>query len=132
MQKQADTTSPIPEQPRSAIQCHWRCNRAAPIIIVEVLSSSKEVEVLPDSEADIPAARQEALKTLGQCIDNLLLSHIIPRAVNGSCMTPIGSYQSLFNWTEGGALIFWCNNIMKGSQRAKDITRPLPSTREST
>ena len=64
----------------------------APTIIVHMssLSGTREVEVLPDSGADISAAGQETLKTLGQHIDNLLPSNISPRAVNGSSMIPIG------------------------------------------
>ena len=64
----------------------------APTIVVHMSSSSgiREVKVLPDSGADISAAGQEILGTLGQHIDNLLPSNISPRAVNGSCMTPVG------------------------------------------
>ena len=94
----------------------------APTIIVKITSSSgtRQVEVLPDSGADISAAGQETLKDLGQHIDNLLPSHIIARAVNGSCMTPIGKLPVTIQLEErrytddlhiypgvSGALISW-------------------------
>ena len=94
----------------------------APTIVVHMSSSSsiREVEVLPDSGADISAAGQEILGTLGQHIDNLLPSNISPRAVNGSCMTPMGkipvtiqlegrSYRDDLHIYPGvtGALISW-------------------------
>ena len=64
----------------------------APTIVVKITSSlgTRQVEVLPDLGADISAAGQETLKDLRLHIDNLLPSHISPRAVNSSCMMPIG------------------------------------------
>ena len=52
-------------------------------------SGIREVEVLSDLGADISAAGQEILRTLGEHIDNLLPSNISPRAVNRLCMTPV-------------------------------------------
>ena len=93
-----------------------------PTILVVITSSSgtRQVEVLLDSGADISAAGQETLKDLRQHIDNLLPSHISPRAVNGSCMTPLGKlpvtiqlegriYTDDFHIYPGvsGALISW-------------------------
>ena len=97
-------------------------SEAAPTIRVNISSSSgmKQVEVLPDSGADISAAGQGILRILGQHVDNLLPSSINPRAVNGSCMTPIGkvpvrlqlegrSYDDDLHIYPGvtGALISW-------------------------
>ena len=94
----------------------------ASIIRVNMSSSSgtRQVEVLPDSGVDISAAGQGILRILGQHVDNLLLSSISPRAVNGSCMTPIGkvpiriqlegrSYDDDLHIHPGvtGALISW-------------------------
>lgn len=95
---------------------------AAPTIRVHMSSSSvtRQVEVLPDSGADISAAGQGILKILGQHEDNLLPSSISPRAVNGSYMRPIGkvpiriqlegrSYNDDLHIYPGvtGALISW-------------------------
>ena len=64
----------------------------APTITVRVSSpaGSHYIDVLPDSGADISAAGQEMLQTLGHHIDNILPSHISPRTVNGSSMVPLG------------------------------------------
>ena len=64
----------------------------APTITVRVSSpaGSHYIDVLPDSGADISAAGQEMLQTLGHHIDNILPSHISPRMVNGSSMVPLG------------------------------------------
>ena len=97
-------------------------SEAAPTIRINISSSSgtKQVEVLPDSVADISAAGQGILRILGQHVNNLLPSSINPRAVNGSCMTPIGkvpvrlqlegrSYDDDLHIYPGvtGALISW-------------------------
>jgi len=48
------------------------------------------LKVLPDSGADISAARQEVLELLGQHIDNMLPSGINPGTVNGMSMITLG------------------------------------------
>jgi len=65
---------------------------AAPTITVHVSSSTGThyIDVLPDSGADIVAAGQEMLHTLGHHIDNILSSTINPRTVNGSSMVALG------------------------------------------
>ena len=64
----------------------------APTIEVQMLSSTgpKNIRVLPDSGAEITAAGKEILAYLDHHPDNLLPSTVIPRAVNGNSMTPIG------------------------------------------
>ena len=94
----------------------------APTITVQVSSSTgtRNLDVLPDSGADISAAGQEVLEFLGQHVDNILPSHISPRTVNGLTMTPLGKvpvtitlgkqmYQDNLHIYPGvsGALISW-------------------------
>lgn len=64
----------------------------APTITMHIssLNGSADMEVLPDSGADISAAGKEILGHLGEYVDNLLPSTIIPKAVNGTRMQPIG------------------------------------------
>ena len=64
----------------------------APTITVQVSSSTgtRNLNVLPDSGADISTAGQEVLEFLGQHVDNILPSRISPRTVNGITMTPLG------------------------------------------
>ena len=64
----------------------------APTISVRMTSSKRTalVTVLPDSGADISAARQTIVGLLGHYLDNLAPSEISPRAVNGACMKPLG------------------------------------------
>ena len=64
----------------------------APTIMVKVtsLASTKFIQMLPDSGADISAVGQELLHHLGHHVDNLLPSSISPRAVNGTTMIPLG------------------------------------------
>ena len=49
-----------------------------------------ELKVLPDSGADISAAGKEVLQHLNEHIDCLSLSVIIPKAVNGTKLYPLG------------------------------------------
>ena len=69
-----------------------RKTEPAPMITVRISTSTgtQNVEVLPDSGADISAAGVEFLKHIGQHKDNLLPSTINPRTVNGMPMTPWG------------------------------------------
>ena len=71
---------------------HVTTNEAAPTIHVHVtsLNGSREIEMLPDSGADISAAGKEILNSLGEHADNLPQSGITPRAVNGTAMEPLG------------------------------------------
>ena len=70
----------------------------APTIIVHIssLNGSADMEILPDSGADISAAGKEALRCLGEHVNNLLPSNIIPRAVNGTRMRSIGKIAVTF------------------------------------
>ena len=90
----------------------------APKITVQISSSTgtRNLNILPDSEADISAAGQEVLEYLGQHVDNILPS----RTVNGLSMIPLGkvpvtiklgkqTYQDGLHIYPGvpGALISW-------------------------
>ena len=58
--------------------------------------------VLPDSGADISAAGQTIVDMLRHHLDKLAPSEISPRAVNGTCMKPVGKIPvtiSLQGWT---------------------------------
>jgi len=81
---------------------------------------TKEVAVLPDSGADISAAGEDTLATLGYHPLNLLPSTVVPKAVNGQSMQPIGyvpvklkldgkQYQDELHFFPGvrGAIISW-------------------------
>jgi len=64
----------------------------APRVTVSILSTTgtHQVEVLPDSGADISAAGQQVFSSMGHHIDNILTSNITPKTVNGLSMTPLG------------------------------------------
>ena len=85
----------VQTQQRNHIQLYniivWK-TEPVPTIAVHMSSSSsiREVEVLPDSGADIRTYQQQNRRSWKHHIDNLLPSNISPRAVNGSCMTPVG------------------------------------------
>ena len=65
----------------------------APTIIVSIssLNGQAMVEVLPDSGADVCVAGV-SLQHLQELPDNLIPSKILPRAVNGSIMQPLGKF----------------------------------------
>ena len=60
------------------------------------LNGTASINSLPDSGADISAAGTQALRELGEHVDNLLPSRVIPRAVNGMQMKPIGKLPVTF------------------------------------
>ena len=64
----------------------------APTVLVHIssLNGNSTVPVLPDSGADVSVAGPAVLNSLNEHPDNLLSSNIIPRAVNGTTMTPLG------------------------------------------
>ena len=64
----------------------------APMISVHMssLNGHAALQVLPDSGADICVGGTALLQQLHEHPDNLLLSTIIPQAVNGTTMSPIG------------------------------------------
>ena len=57
---------------------------------ISTLTGTNNVDVLSDSGADISAAGIEVLKHIGQRKDNLFLTTINPRTVNGTPMRPWG------------------------------------------
>ena len=70
----------------------------APTIGIQItsLNGNAEVRTLPDSGADISVAGKAALWSLGEHEDNLLPSQIIPKAVNGTKMKPVGKLPVTF------------------------------------
>ena len=64
----------------------------APKIVVNITTrnGTTSIAVLPDSGADVSAAGEAVLHHLNEHIDNLLPSHIIPKAANGTEMHPMG------------------------------------------
>ena len=121
---------------------HVTANETAPTIHVHVTSphGSSEIEMLPDSGADVSAAGKEILAYLGEHIDNLPQSEITPRAVNGSVMQPLGKlpvtlrlgdkqYRDDIHINPGvsGALMSW--RASKGLGILPDhYPHPLPTT----
>jgi len=71
---------------------HVTTYNAAPTIQIHVasLNGSSEIEMLPDSGADISATGRELLMLLGEHVDNIPPSGITPQAVNGMTMKPLG------------------------------------------
>ena len=69
-----------------------RNHEPAPMIEVHVssLNGQADLDVLPDSGADISVAGPSLLHHLSEHPDNLLPSTITPRTVNGSVMQPMG------------------------------------------
>ena len=69
-----------------------------PTVQVQITSFNGvgDIQTLPDLGADILAAGRDALRHLGEHKDNLLSSHIIPCAVNGTSMTPTGRLPVTF------------------------------------
>ena len=59
-------------------------------IHISSLNGSSDIEVLPDSGADISAAGKEALSYLNEHIHNLLPSRVTPSTVSGAKMHPLG------------------------------------------
>ena len=64
----------------------------APTINVHIssLNGAAEVDILQDSGADISATGRASLSQLGEHEHNLLPSQVIPRAVSGTRMHPVG------------------------------------------
>jgi len=64
----------------------------APRVTVSISSTTgtHQVEVLQDSGADISAAGQQLLSSMGHHIDNILTSNVTLKTVNGLSMTPLG------------------------------------------
>ena len=64
----------------------------APLVKVGITSvnSSSELEILLDTGADISATGKEVLQHLNECIDCLSPSVVIPRALNGTKLYPLG------------------------------------------
>ena len=77
---------------------HIKANEPAPLIEVLITSpnGSSKFKVLPDSGADISAAGKEVLHNLNEHVDNLTPSSIIPKAVNGTDMYPLGKLPVKF------------------------------------
>lgn len=65
---------------------------ATPLITIHIssLNGSSDIEVLPDSGADISAAGKETLSYFNEHIHNLLPSGVTPSKFNGAKMHPLG------------------------------------------
>ena len=74
--------------------------KSAPTICVHIssLNSKTEIEVLPDSGANLSLAGEATLTCLGEHKDNLLMSTIMPHAVNQTECNPWGNYQLQSRW----------------------------------
>lgn len=70
----------------------------APTITVNITSCNGSVstQALPDSGADISAAGKAILSLLNEHVSNLLASNIIPKAVNGTKVHPVGKLPVTF------------------------------------
>ena len=91
---------PIPQQPMQASKergsprfhmsniRHNAITDPAPTISIHILSlnGSTDMEILPDSGANISAAGKETLSHLGEHVNNLLPSRIVPQAANRTSM----------------------------------------------
>ena len=65
------------------------------------INGEADIQVLPDSGANICAAGTQFLTKLGEHMDNINESDIEPQAVNGNTMTPLGCLPAMF-LTAGG------------------------------
>jgi len=68
---------------------HVTTDDAAPTTHVTSLNGSCDIEMLPDSDADIWIAGREFLTYLDEHVDNLPSSGIMSQAVNGATMMPL-------------------------------------------
>ena len=59
------------------------------------------IDILPDSGADICAAGTQFVKALGEHLDNLAHSDVVPRAVNGATLHPVGKIPNVMFHTHG-------------------------------
>ena len=75
----------------------------APTIRMQVVSPNGQasMEVLPDSGADICAAGPDFIRALGEHMDNLAVSNVVPRAVNGTSMRPAGKLPGVMFQIDG-------------------------------
>ena len=69
----------------------------APKIVVNITTrnGTTSIAIIPDSGADVSAAGEAVHHHLNGHIDNLLPSHIIPKAANGAEMHPMGKLPIL-------------------------------------
>ena len=92
---QTHTLSTQPHSDLPFIQLSGTSTRSvtpAPTIAMKVTTCNGEanITILPDSGADICAAGPQFVQALGEHMDNLAHSDVVPRAVNGSTLCPIG------------------------------------------
>ena len=103
-----------------------------PTIEEQVFSSTgtKSLGVLPDSGAEITAAGKDVLTYLDHHPDNLFPSTVIPRAVNGSSMTPLGRIPIAIHlqgkqYTDALHIIPGVKGTVISWQAAKSLARAL-------
>ena len=68
---------------------------------VTTCNGQANIPILPDSGADICAAGPQFVQALGEHVDNLAHSDIVPRAVNGSTLRPMGKIPGVTFHTRG-------------------------------
>ena len=75
----------------------------APTITMKVTmyNGQANITILPDSGADICAAGPQFVKALGEHMDNLAHSDVVPRTVNGSTLRLIGKIPDVSFHTHG-------------------------------
>lgn len=99
----------------------------APTVSVHIssLNGAADMEILPDSGADISVAGKTALSHLSKHKNNLLPSTIIPRAVNRTRMQPIGKLPVKMRNTYNYFHIYWGTPIMESCYRTQHLTQVL-------
>ena len=77
---------------------HLASSDPAPTISLDIIAAngSCNSKTLPDSSADISAAGEAILSTLNEQVTILLPSKVIPKAVNGAKMFPLGKLPVTF------------------------------------
>ena len=75
----------------------------APTITMHVTTCNGQtnIDILPDSGADICVAGTQFVKALGEHMDNLAHSDVVPRAVNGATIHPVGKIPNVMFHTHG-------------------------------
>ena len=101
-----------------------------PTVTMKVTTCNGEanIAILPDSGADICAAGPEFVKSLGEHMDNLAPSQIVPRAINGSTLHPVGKLPKVTFHTRDRTARSRCHPFMVHSTKAGHPPQILPAT----
>jgi len=81
---------------------HVASSDPVPLIHLDVIAAngSCNTKALPDSGADISAAGKAMLSSLNAQVATLLPSNVIPKALNGAKMFPLGRLQVTFRYCD--------------------------------